>query len=126
MLTRYPGGAHEVFKSKSVPKYGLQWKDRRGFARMAIKHGYAIVPCCCVGSEDFLEIAHDVDMGWVRRGLSIPLIKPDIRKMQKLYYILVRRADRDRAGDGTRNCAVTVLRDRTVAVAVLPVLSAVT
>ena len=86
MLTRYPGGAHEVFKSKSVPKYGLQWKDRRGFARMAIKHGYAIVPCCCVGSEDFLEIAHDVDMGWVRRGLSIPLIKPDIRKMQKLYY----------------------------------------
>ena len=60
-----------------------------------------------------------VDMGWVLRGLSIPLIKPDIRKMQKLYYILVRRADRDRAGDGTRNCAVTVLRDRTVAVAVL-------
>ena len=27
-----------------------------------------------------------VDMGWVLRGLSIPLIKPDIRKMQKLYY----------------------------------------
>ena len=69
-----------------MPKYGLQWKDRRGFARMAIKHGYAIVPCCCVGSEDFLEIAHDVDMGWMRHGLSIPLIKPDIRKMQKLYY----------------------------------------
>lgn len=34
----YPGGAAEIFKPKTAMKYELMWKERLGFARMAIKN----------------------------------------------------------------------------------------
>eukprot|EP01104_Vermistella_antarctica_P021144 TRINITY_DN936_c0_g1_i1.p1 TRINITY_DN936_c0_g1~~TRINITY_DN936_c0_g1_i1.p1 ORF type:complete len:424 (+),score=73.27 TRINITY_DN936_c0_g1_i1:157-1428(+) len=83
----YPGGGHEVMKKKSDAKYGLMWKERKGFARLAIQHGYTLVPCCCVGSEDMLEIVKDIPLEFARKGLSMPLVKPIApSKLQKLYF----------------------------------------
>jgi 1-acyl-sn-glycerol-3-phosphate acyltransferase len=82
----YPGGGHEVFKHSSVSKYSLLWKDRLGFARMAIKHGYPILPTCAVGTEDMLDIVADLPVGFVRKGLSVPIIGPIWpSRLQRVY-----------------------------------------
>jgi 1-acyl-sn-glycerol-3-phosphate acyltransferase len=47
----FPGGAREVFKRRSQ-RYQLLWGDRLGFARMAIEHGYPVVPFAAVGADD--------------------------------------------------------------------------
>jgi len=116
-LLVYPGGAHEVFKGKGDAKYGLQWKERLGFARLAVAHRYAIVPCCCVGAEDMLEIARDVPLGWLRKGLSLPLIKPPHpRRLQKLYYWFgapVETAQYDGGDQGADTAVATAVRDAT-------------
>jgi 1-acyl-sn-glycerol-3-phosphate acyltransferase len=54
----YPGGGREVTKRKNE-KYQLIWKDRKGFARLAIEHGYPIVPFAAVGAEEALDILVD-------------------------------------------------------------------
>lgn len=54
----FPGGGREVFRRKNE-KYSLQWKKRTGFARMAIEHGYDIVPIAQVGGDDTYEIIAD-------------------------------------------------------------------
>lgn len=54
----FPGGAREVTKRKGE-KYQLVWKDRVGFARMAIKHRCTIVPFSAVGVEDMFDIVYD-------------------------------------------------------------------
>ena len=54
----YPGGAREVFKRKGE-KYRLIWKQRTGFARLAIEHGYPIVPFAAVGAEECYDIVLD-------------------------------------------------------------------
>jgi 1-acyl-sn-glycerol-3-phosphate acyltransferase len=43
----FPGGAREVNKRKGE-KYQLIWKERLGFARLAIAHGYQITPFAAV------------------------------------------------------------------------------
>ncbi|KAJ3095393.1 hypothetical protein HDU97_006996 [Phlyctochytrium planicorne] len=55
-LLIYPGGALEVFKGKDDDPYGLCWKDRNGFARMAAENGYKIVPFASVGMADAVKI----------------------------------------------------------------------
>lgn len=54
----FPGGGREVFRRKNE-KYSLQWKQRTGFARMAIQHGYDIVPVAQVGGDDAYTIISD-------------------------------------------------------------------
>lgn len=56
----FPGGAREVFKRKGE-KYQLIWKERTGFARMAIRHGVPIVPFAALGVEDAVDILVDAD-----------------------------------------------------------------
>jgi 1-acyl-sn-glycerol-3-phosphate acyltransferase len=56
----FPGGAREVFKHKGE-KYRLMWKERVGFVRLAIEHGYAIVPLAAVGAEECYDIVVDSD-----------------------------------------------------------------
>jgi 1-acyl-sn-glycerol-3-phosphate acyltransferase len=56
----FPGGAREVFKRKGE-KYQLLWGERLGFARMAIRHRYPIVPFAAVGAEDAWDIVLDGD-----------------------------------------------------------------
>jgi len=56
----FPGGAREVAKKRSEINQ-LVWGDRRGFARMAVRHGVTIVPFAEVGVEQALDIVWDAD-----------------------------------------------------------------
>ena len=56
----YPGGGREVAKRKGE-KYQLIWKERMGFARLAVEHGYTIVPFAAVGAEEAVDIVLDGD-----------------------------------------------------------------
>ena len=56
----FPGGGREVFKHKGE-KYKLIWKERTGFARLAIEFGYPIVPAAAVGAEECYDIVVDGD-----------------------------------------------------------------
>jgi 1-acyl-sn-glycerol-3-phosphate acyltransferase len=83
----YPGGGNEILKPCTVPKYSLMWKQRTGFARMAIKHGYPIIPCCSVGTEDMIDRLFDIDLGFFRRGMKVPVIAPILpHRLQKVYF----------------------------------------
>lgn len=80
----YPGGGQEVLKPSSVPRYELMWKQRVGFARCAIKHGYPILPCACVGTEDMFDNIGDIPTGY--RGMVIPISIANPRRVQKVYF----------------------------------------
>src|SRR5690606_24320968 len=54
----FPGGSREICKRKGE-EYKLVWKDRTGFARMAIQHGYDIVPIVNIGGDDAYDIIKD-------------------------------------------------------------------
>ena len=54
----FPGGAREVNKRRGE-KYQLMWKERVGFARLAIEHGYPIIPFAAVGAEEMFDIVID-------------------------------------------------------------------
>ncbi len=56
----FPGGGREVMKRKGE-RYKLIWKNRTGFARLAIRHGYPIVPFASVGVEEAYDIVWDAD-----------------------------------------------------------------
>ncbi len=56
----FPGGAREVFKHKGE-QYHLIWKNRIGFAALAIAQGYPIVPVAAVGAEECYDILIDSD-----------------------------------------------------------------
>lgn len=68
----FPGGAREVCRRKGEA-YNLIWKQRAGFARLAIEHGYDIIPFGSVGPDESYKILFDAnDMtqpGW-RRTLA--------------------------------------------------------
>ena len=70
----FPGGGREVAKRKGE-KYQLVWKNRMGFARLSIQHGYPIVPFASVGSEDALDVVVDADS---------PLLAPTRLIIEKL------------------------------------------
>jgi len=57
----FPGGGREVAKRRGE-RYQLLWKDRVGFARMAIRHGVPIVPFAAVGAEDAWDIVADANL----------------------------------------------------------------
>ena len=54
----FPGGTGEVFHGRGQ-KYRLPWKERVGFARLAIEFGYPIVPFAAVGVEEMFDIVAD-------------------------------------------------------------------
>lgn len=56
----FPGGAREVAKRRSEINR-LTWKKRTGFARMAIAHGYDILPFASVGCDESFDILFDGD-----------------------------------------------------------------
>lgn len=56
----YPGGTREICRKKGE-KYILKWKDRKGFVRMALEHGYDIVPVAAVGAEEAFTIVQDAN-----------------------------------------------------------------
>lgn len=54
----FPGGGREVCKRKGE-KYELMWKERTGFASMALQHGATVVPFGAVGGEELYDIVVD-------------------------------------------------------------------
>jgi hypothetical protein len=54
----FPGGGREVMKRKGE-RYKLVWKERVGFAKLAIQYGVPIVPFASVGVDDMFEIVVD-------------------------------------------------------------------
>ena len=79
----FPGGGREVAKRKGE-RYQLIWKQRLGFARLAIEHGCTIVPFASVGVEDAFDVIYDADdllatrLGkWLaRKGVRTDVIPP--------------------------------------------------
>ncbi|PWR18303.1 lysophospholipid acyltransferase family protein [Zavarzinia compransoris] len=65
----FPGGAREVMRRRGEA-YKLIWKQRTGFARLAIAHGYDIIPFGVVGPDESYRILFDADdmtrPGWRR------------------------------------------------------------
>jgi 1-acyl-sn-glycerol-3-phosphate acyltransferase len=83
----YPGGSHEIQKPSTVPKYQLMWKERLGFARLAIRHGYPLVPCAAVGTEDMLDIVYDIPLDFYRKDQKLPIIAPVLpHRLQRVYF----------------------------------------
>ncbi|MGQ0621401.1 MAG: lysophospholipid acyltransferase family protein [Panacagrimonas sp.] len=68
----FPGGAREVMRRRGEA-YQLIWKERAGFARLAIEHGYDIIPFGSVGPDESFKILLDANdvlkPGW-RRTLA--------------------------------------------------------
>lgn len=60
LIMVFPGGGREVTKRKGE-LYRLVWKNRMGFARMAIQYGYPIVPFAAVGADEAYDILIDGD-----------------------------------------------------------------
>jgi 1-acyl-sn-glycerol-3-phosphate acyltransferase len=56
----FPGGAREVAKRRDE-KYRLHWKERMGFARLAIQCGAPIIPFAAVGAEEMYDIVIDAE-----------------------------------------------------------------
>ena len=68
-LLVYPGGLREAWKRTGDEKYTLDaWGDHLGFARMAIKHDYTVVPVSGVGTEDQWKVVYDFPISTVLRG----------------------------------------------------------
>jgi 1-acyl-sn-glycerol-3-phosphate acyltransferase len=75
----FPGGGREVFKRKGE-RYRLLWATRSGFARLAIEHGYPIVPFAAVGAEECYDILVDAGdllrfvppLRWLPRAEEVP------------------------------------------------------
>ncbi len=57
-LVIFPGGGREVYKRKGEA-YQLLWGKRAGFARLALEHGYTLVPVASVGAEECYRILLD-------------------------------------------------------------------
>ncbi len=56
----FPGGGREVMRRKGEA-YRLVWKQRTGFARLAIEHGYDIIPFGSVGPDEAYDILLDAN-----------------------------------------------------------------
>lgn len=69
-----PGGAPEAFKS-SARAYELYWRQRKGFARVAIRHQVPIIPAACIGIDELYKVPFDMfELGRKLFGVrSMPL-----------------------------------------------------
>jgi 1-acyl-sn-glycerol-3-phosphate acyltransferase len=121
----FPGGGREVAKRKGE-KYRLLWKERLGFARMALRHGCTVVPFAAVGVEDALDIVVDFDdvaaspLGPLLRRLKLrpdvvmPLVKgvgpTPLPRPERLYFHFGDAIAVEKSVDG--DDAARALRDR--------------
>ncbi|KAJ3092559.1 hypothetical protein HK102_005839, partial [Quaeritorhiza haematococci] len=93
-LLVFPGGHLEVFRRKTDPKYHVIWKEIMGFAKLAVAHGYTIIPSSSVGMGDMLRAAFEVPipdiflmiMGDKRRGLFFPIPIPVSLERQYMKF----------------------------------------
>lgn len=92
-LLVFPGGSNEVLRTSTTPRYSLQWGDRSGFARLAIQHGYTIVPVSSIGADEQFLILFEFPISWVfklfgdsraKKTQYLPIIFPNFN-FQKQY-----------------------------------------
>jgi 1-acyl-sn-glycerol-3-phosphate acyltransferase len=121
----FPGGAREVHKRKGE-KYKLIWKERLGFARLAIEHGCPIIPFAAVGGEEMLDVLVDHNnplygplSGMVEKVAGAPLF-PVVRgvgltpvpRPERLYFWFGEPIDTARfAGRHEDDAAARAVRD---------------
>jgi len=120
----FPGGAGEVLKHRGE-RYALKWKERVGFARLAIEAGYPIVPFAAVGVEEMFDVVLDDRTPGIsqasrlmKRLVGMPLpplgvgLGPMVPRPERLYFWFGEPIDTRplrRGGDA----AARALRDQT-------------
>lgn len=124
----FPGGAREVSKRKGE-RYKLVWKERLGFARMAIRARCPVAPFAAVGVEDALDVVLDADeilaspAGRLLRRLGVredwvmPMVRgvgpTPLPRLQRLYFRFLRPiSTRKYKGDFRNDDACREVRDR--------------
>jgi 1-acyl-sn-glycerol-3-phosphate acyltransferase/ketosteroid isomerase-like protein len=121
----FPGGASEVFKGRGH-EYRLIWKERIGFARLAIEFGYPIVPFAAVGAEEMFHVLVDRGMPIAAQvsavmhrlvGLPLPPIPRGIGptllpRPERLYFWFGSPVEtRQYGGAGDHDAAARAVRD---------------
>ena len=122
----FPGGSREVFKRKGE-QYRLMWKERLGFARLALAHRCTIVPFAAVGADDCYDIVFDGEellatpfgrlalrMGIkpdMAAPISLGLFGSPLPRPERFYFSFGDPIVAD--GDAADLDAVRALRDRT-------------
>ncbi len=56
----FPGGGREVARRRG-DYYPLVWRERIGFARLALEFGYPVVPFAMIGADDMWDVLADAD-----------------------------------------------------------------
>lgn len=56
----FPGGGREVARRKG-DYYPLVWRERIGFARLALEFGYPVVPVAMIGVDDMWDVVADAE-----------------------------------------------------------------
>jgi len=122
----FPGGASEVFKQHDE-RYCLKWKERMGFARLAIEFGYPIIPLAMVGVEEMFPVLADEHTPLVgeashllRRLVGLPLppigvgLGPLLPRPERMYFWFGEPIDTLRfAGKADDEAAARTVRDET-------------
>ncbi|HVP02574.1 MAG TPA: 1-acyl-sn-glycerol-3-phosphate acyltransferase [Solirubrobacteraceae bacterium] len=120
----YPGGAGEVLKQRGE-RYTLKWKERIGFAALALEFGYPVVPLAAVGVENMFDVVADdrtpvlaQASRLMRRLVGMPLppigvgLGPLIPRPERLYFWFGDPID-PRSMSGSGEDAARALRDET-------------
>ena len=124
-----PGGGREVAKRKGE-RYELIWKQRMGFARLAIEARCPIVPFAAVGGEETYDIVVDADSALMtpvraaferlggRTELLFPLARgfagTPLPRPERFYFAFGEPIDTERYGGRHEDGRATRgLRDRT-------------
>lgn len=120
----FPGGSGEVFKTKDE-KYKLKWRERLGFAKLALEFEYRIVPFAAVGVEEMFDVVADKHTPGLEQvsdalnrlvGLSIPPIPrgigpTPIPRPERLYFWFGEPIETRRFADAERSASARRLRD---------------
>jgi len=121
----YPGGAGEVFRQRGE-RYRLKWKERLGFARLAIEFGYPVIPFAAVGVEEMFDLVADDAtpiLGEIshllKRLVGLPLppvgvgLGPLLPRPERLYFWFGEPIDTTRlAGRSGEDAAAETVRDQ--------------
>lgn len=96
LVAVYPGGVDDSFKP-STEKYRLQWKERAGFARVAMRAGVPILPVAGLGIDEMYTVVgrehwlgrtvmgsprYDVPIAYGALGTLVPRRAPQVYAVQ--------------------------------------------
>lgn len=72
LLTVAPGGMKEALRPSSQ-RYQINWKARKGFAKLAIETRAPVIIAVCPKADDLFEVYPSVFTRWAYQNLKIPL-----------------------------------------------------